>query len=883
MLESIEKRYFILLRTLQFYIKRGDIMKFNKFFIFSFLCILSFSLQIIAGSNFYAYYTKVQNSATDYFGKYADLIVVLGQNKQLEFTRNTCYQPLWKTSNGEYLIDDLYPGRDKDFEFNYNYVRLIENNDDKIVVEWRYFPYTKTIEQANRDLDPLVKEGILGVVYEFFTIYPDGKVERTVKEAKNTQYHQWINPGCVTRQIIKLLDNGIDHGKVSWGRISNELLTTNIESRPVINDESLPEPLLSWKFDEILDEFEGLVIEENFELEIPLEGLMTDYKKGVSGTALAFDGYYSGLIVNEKVPNFDSSFSFSSWIALDVYPYNDAPIIQQSKKFGKEGYYFGVDAYGHLFLRVNGITVKSNAKLTLYKWHHVAATANNSQLKLYLDGKSIAEEKFNGNLTIPDVPLTIAINSEKERCTDFVRTNEQNLLFILGIQGVLDELNVYQSDLTPDEINKIYNTLKPDDPTSPIAKAVLPGEVGMSDTFGAYYKKLNFHELWDKMFRVTDDADIVIKFKGLPTSVVYWRGTNYSANWVTEKNQWMSDQSSEIFTAHGCSEHMADKQIRHCYSTIIENTPARIVIHWRYPCVDVSYLCTDRRNWTDEYHTIYPDGTGIRKVVWNKGYDTPGFEDIQFFTNPGQSPLDVVDLQAMTVANTKGEVEKLTWAPPNHIPKITIDNATIELLNSKSDYKIFTIFQGGKITPWGTHEQSKYTNDPFAGPWNHWPIHLVPSDGRFAVDYDRVTHFALGANDAAPEFGSIVQYGFTNHPIESVIPYAKFWQNPPGVIELKGGENLGFNKDQKAYEFTLKSESISFVVDGSSSSPIVNPAFVIYDWGNLKNAIVEVDGKQMTSEENCQAGISRDTNGRPFQIVWLNLKSEKPIYVKISK
>ena len=858
-------------------------MKLNKFLIFSIFCLLGCCFQSFASTNFYAYYTKVQNSATDYFGKYADLIVVLGKDKQLEFTRNTGYQPLWKTPTGKYLIDDLYPGRDKDYQFEYNYVRLIENSDDKIVVEWRYFPDIKVIEKANQELDALTKDGILGVVYETFTIHPDGTIERNVKEAKDTKFHQWINPDLITKQTIKLLDNGIDHGKVFRGKISNDLLLNNIESRPVINDKELPEPFLSWKFDDILKEFNGSAVESNSELESSIQGMMIDYKKGVSGTALAFDGYYTGLKIDQNIPEINSSFTISSWLALDVYPYNESPIIQQSINFGEQGYYFGIDPYGFLFLRINGVVVKSDIKVSLYKWHSVAAVVNKSEISLYIDGNINVTKKYSGSFVIPKVPITIGINSEKERCTDFVRTNEQNLLFVLGIQGVLDELNIYSSSLSEKEIKSIYYAFKPDDQTSPIQKAVLPGEVGESNKFGAYYTKLKFSELWDKMFRLTDYPDIVVKFKGLPTSVVYWRGTNYAANWITEENQWMSDQSSEIFSAHGCSEHMADKQIRHCFAEIIENTPARVVIHWRYPCVDVSYLCTDKLNWTDEYHTLYPDGTGIRKVEWNKGYDTPGFEDIQFFTNPGQTPLDVVDMQAMTVANTNGEVEKLTWSLPNHIPKITIENATIELLNSKSKYKIFTIFQGGNITPWGENEQSKYTDDPFAGPWNHWPTHLVPSDGRFAVDYDRVTHFALGANDDTPRFGSVVQYGFTKQPIESIVPLAKYWQNPPAVINLKGGESLGFSKDQKAFEFALKSNSISFIVDGSTSSPIVNPAFVIYDWKELKHATVEVDGKQMSVDENCQLGISRDTNGIPFQIVWLNLKSEKPVTIKISK
>ena len=39
---------------------------------------------------FFAYHTKTNHTATDYLGKYPDLIVVIGKN-QLEFTRKTSY------------------------------------------------------------------------------------------------------------------------------------------------------------------------------------------------------------------------------------------------------------------------------------------------------------------------------------------------------------------------------------------------------------------------------------------------------------------------------------------------------------------------------------------------------------------------------------------------------------------------------------------------------------------------------------------------------------------------------------------------------------------------------------------------------------------------
>ena len=76
---------------------------------------------------------------------------------------------------------------------------------------------------------------------------------------------------------------------------------------------------------------------------------------------------------------------------------------------------------------------------------------------------------------------------------------------------------------------------------------------------------------------------------------------------------------------------------------------------------------------------------------------SPGFQDIQFFTNPGESPLDVVNMNAMTVANVKGDVLELNWEMPNKNPEQSLTDATIQWLNSKSEYKIFTIFQGQRL------------------------------------------------------------------------------------------------------------------------------------------------------------------------------------------
>jgi len=533
---------------------------------------------------------------------------------------------------------------------------------------------------------------------------------------------------------------------------------------------------------------------------------------------------------------------------------------------------------------VDGTEVKSRSRLPYGKWAHIGGIFSPGKLAVLVNGEIENETSTAASvISIPDTDLMIGRNNEKERCTDYVRDFDQNIPFLFSIQGLIDEVRIYGKALSADQIMSSYAALDPDDKTSDLALGVLPGEMGISTSFGASYNSLSFNEIWDGLWRNAGNDEVVVRFDGLPTSVIFWKGTNYAANWVTDNNRWFADQSSETWGPHGCSEHMADKQNRMCYARIIESSPARVVVHWRYPCIDVGYVCNDNVNWSDEYHTFFPDGTGIRKVYWNGDKeDSPGFQDIQMLTNPGEGALDVVHLQALSMANRKGETHDLTWVPPNKIPEYPIQNADIELINSKSDYKVFLAFQGACFTPWGESEQSKYTPDSFAGPWNHWPMHLVPSDGRFAVDQDRVTHFALAANDCAPEFGSMILYGFTNQKIDAVIPIARSWQSPPGVSDITGAESKGFNKVYKSFEFLAEGGPISLTVNGTGENPIVNPCFVVKQWNRDQTASLRINGKTVTDGPGLQQGVVRDVDGSQTLVIWTRFESEADAVFEIN-
>jgi Concanavalin A-like lectin/glucanases superfamily len=832
-------------------------------------------------AGFAAYHTRTSPSPVGHIGKYEDLMVSIGKTNRLEFLRANGYRPQWRTANGVHRMENPVSDPTGDPDCNYSHVRLLENGPEKIVVHWRHFRDTESLAKANLALDPINPHGITGVIHELFTIYPDGRVEREIRDAANTRYQDWIDPRLATRQSLKLTDTGIEHGAVTPGLKPPLYPRAAVEGKPVKAKQELPAALHHWCFDEGMKPHEDQIKDSVSGEGCGITGLMTQFKKGVSGTSLALDGYYTGVTMDSEPAKHDA-LTIMAWVALDTYPYNNAPLAHQSKGFGAEGWYLGLDAYGHPFVTVAGQTVKaSETVLPLYQWAHVCATIGNGKIRLHVDGTEVASGDFNGEFSTPATALVLGRNNELERNTDPVRNPKHNLQILYGIQGLLDEVGIHRQALSSEQVRQACTETRPADRSSDLAKGVLPGEPGTAKQFGAAYKSLPVSDVWDQLWRDLPGADIVVKFDKNPCSVIFWRGTNHAANWVTDNNRWMTDQSSENGGPHGCSEHMADKQNRHCRSAIIENTPARVLIHWRYPCVDVSYKNLKAGQWTDEYHTIYPDGTGVRQVVWNgsNGKYGPPFQDIQILTNPGETALDVMNLQAMDVANLKGETLKLNWALPNVVPKNTLTDATIEVVNSKSENKVFAMFQGGYINPWGANEQSKYVVDPFPGMWNHWPMHLVPSDGRFAVATDRVTHFSLAANDASSKFGSMVLYGFTSQAIDSLVPLARFWSHPPDISSLSGCRTDAYRKETRDYPLAAEKETMAVKISATEDSPLVNPCFTIRNWGHKGAAGVKAKGADL---KDMRQGVITDTDGTESLVLWLDLTASSDVAIHIS-
>jgi hypothetical protein len=863
----------------------------NFFIRFLIFIVLSLGFMIVAcaqedqiTSDFAAYYTTY-GEADDITGEYADVVVRFSDNRKFVFCRETSYLPFLEYDGQKWFVEDII-GRKGDGDqkrpdkYNmYSYVRIIDSTPDQVIIHWRYVP----------DFE---NPGFTGVVHEIYSIDSNGKIKRMIRPAR-AKMDEYTDPRNMFTEDLQLGSSGIERISLKNPDPSNEALP-EVKGVPVISG-SVAEPVLWWTFDDGLKQRsfnqKDITMEKIQNIACGIEGNLSLFKKGVSGTALAFDGYYSQVkLTNAQPPEKPSSFTLEAWVALGAYPWMEGAVLDITEKEG--GIYFGISDLGQLIFKIIGKNKEhilvSNKEMALYNWSYIAATYDIAQneASIYIDGKIAGKLKLGDDqLNLRRTDISIGLNKQEKRTTEHVsrdyppdvRTPEGNQPMVYGIEGLIDEVKISFGALSSTQVSESYKMMQKNRvhfETADLEPRILPGDVDgkNANQFGAYYTNLKYHELWDNLWRSSDWPDIVVRFDELPCNVVYWRGPNYGPGWVTEKNIWMCDQSSEIYHYYGCAEHMADKQNRYSHVRLIENTEARVVVHWRYASADIMYQFENYRTWSDEYHYIYPDGSVIRYVNY---YDEEtGWQDVQFFAPQGSTQEDMINLQALTVANLDGETYKMDWS--KGIPENKLEDASVSVVNFKSEYKVFITYpDGSEIGAWG--EQERATPEThFAGPWNHWPVSQMPNDGRYAMRTDRVTHSALGG--AGPEKYAI--YGFTNQDVTKLLPMARFWNNAPELQIISGANLSGYRQSQKAYVLESTAKDILIKAEASAKRPLKNPCFVIK---NVEKSEVqlEVDDKPVSRGADFRYGFVPTAAGYNL-IAWIKLQSEVPIKLKLN-
>jgi hypothetical protein len=633
---------------------------------------------------------------------------------------------------------------------------------------------------------------------------------------------------------------------------------------------------------------------------------------GVQGQALEFDGYTTGIWREAKdVPRLGNAFTVSAWVALNNYPWNWVPVVDQSEH-QQVGFFLGIDAFGHVGFcaTVDGVwkQVTTAAALPLKKWVHVTGVFNGSTgLSILVDGKSAA------SLTAPgtfwqDTNATVILGKVCAPQVSFpawISHPQDPIQYSLdGYLGNVQLLN--RSVSQEQDQDDIASAAKPEGRVIPYA--VLPSGPAGPGPFGAMYASLKYSPSWDRLRRIGYDSDVVVRFDKSAMHLVFWQGTNYIPAWVTEDGKWYTDEFLETW-GPGCGgagdcEPMSDKQSRYSHVSVLESSDARAVIHWRYALAEArNYegahpdVLSGWFDWADEYWTVYPDGVAVRKqVLSSSALDAPHeWQETIVINGPGQRPEDNIDADALTLENMAGEKATYHWEPktdqtfayPKGPQKLDRpDHANIQIVRLKSPQNPFQIVWPRKVSFDTYKGEQSYSMFEW---WNHWPVAQVGSSGRPAIAADRASHTSLSHiywETFARAPGSMTKLllcGLTSRDGANLLPLAKSWLSPPDAILAQDASGpLDYDPAQRA--FLVKGSRsqpqgpLTIRISSTAERPLVNPVFIVDHWSTPVSVRVDLDRKEPVIP--VRQGIEHHLDGDSM-VVYLELTATSPVVITI--
>lgn len=647
-----------------------------------------------------------------------------------------------------------------------------------------------------------------------------------------------------------------------------------------------------------------------------------DSAQGATGKAMRGDGFTTAVVrAAAQAPDLTKrGFTIEAWIAPQEYSWNwtglvdqeqvvsawkDAAPVKQNSGMpgeaigGKAGYSLGINHLGQvgLYAAIGGQWqgCLSKEPVALLKWSHVAGVYDPAVgFRIHVNGKLVEENKTQGAFTpAQNTDLWLGMSHRKQSPTAAAK----RFYYAMVFDGLLDEVRIYDRALSAADIQQAYSVVKPGTPQPLQYRRIPTGPVGPG-RFGAFYTRLKYCDEWDRLWRVADHPDIVVQFDESPTKLIFWRGTGYIPYWVAENGVCVADQGVETASPNtwGCCEAMSDKQCRYSHVRIIESTPARTVVHWRTASPDVRYeFChvnpdTGWSEWTDEYFYTYPDGVSVRYQLVH-GDVLAGwmeYQQIQTLNQPGTRPEDNLETVASTILNMDGGKGSYIWDRPRGRWGNNPGNANIQVTNLKARNRHYVIGEPG----------SRWEPFTWAGPswtffptWNHWPVAQLNCDGRDAAAPDRPSSSCPGTlsgvkhkvNETAVYLRDL--YGMTDQPVETLVTLARSW-NFPAELKLSAGDfkSQGYDKNQRAYVLTSmqpnNGKMLELTLEGSKNSPVLNPAFVIKNWGDA-DVKLTLNGRDVPRGKAFRFGHVA-TLERTDLVIWIKLESVKTVNIRVS-
>ena len=457
---------------------------------------------------------------------------------------------------------------------------------------------------------------------------------------------------------------------------------------------------------------------------------------------------------------------------------------------------------------------------------------------------------------------------------------------------------------------------------------LLPESSPHSGPFGAFYRTLNYWEEWDNPWRIGEYADVVVQFDDTIDRLVFWRGTTNVPHWVNERNIWYENEFVERRGGDsglsGLAEPMQDHESRFSNVRIIQSTPARVLVHWRYAPTTLAHNIpfideTGWGDWVDEYYYVYPDETCVRdaKLYTSVPNRFNEWQEVIPLVNPGTIPEDVLEMKTLAMANAQGRSRLYDFTngfPPNDAFE---DGLNIVLVRVKGKSKPFAICEsaGQWFDPISRPDETRFNHydDWPAWPekyrrsdWDRHPEHNYREFWRFLPSHSSLMHLDWDNYESDLDgpiifLRKILLNGMTQtDDVTSLIPLTKFWENAP-LMKVSGYGFSGavFEKSQKAYILNRRiswieelvnrdddkminkdADKVDLDVFASKDSPVLNPCIIIHSWPKGIKAKLFIDGKEIPDGKDFRQGT--ETNWGEWEptsalVLWVRCHYEETV------
>jgi len=418
-------------------------------------------------------------------------------------------------------------------------------------------------------------------------------------------------------------------------------------------------------------------------------------------------------------------------------------------------------------------------------------------------------------------------------------------------------------------------------------------------------------------------GEVVVTFDLLPTRMSFCLPSFPCL--VTENNIHYYNGWTETYdeaAGDGSCEPLMDWDNVYNRMWIESQNDARIVVRWRGALTSSDGIIAHKDapqvapygpgDWVDESYIIYPDGVHVRhsKIYtyyaptsqpfgWDR--DPPNyifeFQEMLFLGSDSHMPEDDIQTNALTLVKMNGDNTTVSYDPyPIHFDPDEEDlyrsfgdfwNANMFVVNTKSEYHPFTIgrTEGVSISPYAPErKRRKHT-------FQSWPQEPDPDEGYHGVALGHIIHRTL-YNKTETTISQIYLSGFTNspEPHKVVAPLARSWLQAPelALIDSGSGKNHGYDAAQRAYllEIDRNADFLEFDLGGSEESPIINPAFLVRNWG-AGDVLLELDDKAVEKGAGFRIGhydllkMEGWNEWNDILVVWIQHESNNPVNIKL--